>query len=168
MSTLETIEQDSKNKKFKELALNIIKYQKFSNKYIVEQVKDYFTSEHTLIAYITSGLSYLNTGKKSKNTSNKLYNYINEYKSKCVQPLTPSFEQRRQIKKIDYTKKENIPNIAKIELLKKPITKKIEYGVRINNDIKILKNEELANIFLDGVKFANKEVEAKVITIEVI
>ena len=65
----------------------------------------------------------------------------------------------------DYTVKENIPPVAKLEIIKKPLTAKVIYGIRFDDTIKIFDSEEEAKGFNKGIEFAGKE-SGKIVTVE--
>lgn len=167
-STLETLKDDLKEKAIRDFAYNIVKYQKFITKIAVEKFEHTY-SKTTACNYFDAGLKYLRTGSTFNANYNKhLYTYIDEAVANHVQPLTPSKDEERQIKKGYYTRKDNNPPIAKISIVKKPLTAKINYGVQINDNIVLCKTEDEARAFLRGMRFLSRKDEiGKVVTLEI-
>lgn len=140
------------------LTVDIVKYQKFKTKSFVEKVKDRYSdySEATLRNYFDSGVTYINTNVKRKMCSNKFYGYIDDALSQCIQPLTPSEQDRRRVFKNTYTKKNVTLPVQEVvnNLMKNKMTERFEYGVRYNDMIKVFgTNETEAKIFLAGIEF---------------
>ena len=116
-----------------------------------------------------AGLKYLRTGNTfNVNYNKKLYTYIDEAVANHVQPLIPKKDEERQIKKGYYARKENNPPITKLEVVKKPLTAKISYGVQINDNIVVCKTEDEARAFLRGMRFLSRKDEVgKLVTLEI-
>lgn len=145
------------------IATWIVKYQNFNSGAAVKNAPERY-SLSTLKNYLLYGSQYLKSGKRIK-----LYNWLYPYLDKCVQshvqPLTPGVAARKRTSTKDYTTKENIPPVAKLEILKKPLLAKFLYGLRFDDTIKIFKSEEEASLFNKGVEFAKGEA-GKIVTVE--
>lgn len=167
-STLETLKDDLQQKAIKDFAYNIVKYQKFITKIAVDKFEHAY-SKTTACNYFDAGLKYLRTGNTFNANYNKnLYIYIDDAVANHVQPLTPSKNEERQVRKSYYTRKENNPPITKIEVVKKPLTAKINYGVQINDNIVVCKTEDEARAFLRGMRFLSRKDEVgRVVTLEI-
>ena len=164
-TTLENLEQDLKKKNFMDLAMNIVKYQKFKTNIALKKFNVNF-KDNTKSNYFGLGIMYLKNKERRKSIPTTLYNCIDECLEKHVQALTPSVEEERGKIRRNYTRKSAIPPIAKLEIINKPVsTNNIEYGVKIGDMITLMPNREYARGFLAGIK-SLKEVEAKVITVE--
>lgn len=169
-TTLDNLDEGLKKKKFMDMATFIVKYQKFKTSVAVEKMKDIDIANTTKSSYFSLGCSYLKTKERKRTMPPILYKCIDEVVNKCIQPLTPSIEEERKIKKQNYTKKEALPPVAKLDIVKQPIsTNNIEYGVKSGNTIMLMPNREYALGFLAGLKNLNKEkeIDAKVVTVEI-
>ena len=74
--------------------------------------------------------------------------------------------EKKQPYRKNYTKKDNIPPIVAMDIIKKPLTNNFEYVIRIGNDIKILENADIAKGFLEGLKFCGNN-NGKLVSVEV-
>lgn len=96
-----------------------------------------------------------------------MYEALDKVMEQHIQPLRPNLAEKKKTYKRDYTKKEITPPVARNEVLNKPLTAKIEYGVRINDNIVLQKTEEEARAFLRGINFLNPNNPiAKIVTVE--
>ncbi len=144
-----------------EKAVNIIKYQNFKTNAAMKKFNNLSVSQ------FTCGIAYVKRGVWHKNAvSRPLKAALDEALAKKIQPLTPSKSEARQFTKDYHTKKDTKLNIQELDILNKPITAKFEYGVRLNNDIKILDTEIEAKAFLEGLKFVGQN-EAKLLQVEI-
>ena len=141
----------------------IIKYQNFCINAAINNAPEGY-SKSTLRNYMTYGLQYLKHGKKIK-LYNWLYPYLDEVIKQHLQPLTPSIGERKRERTNDYTAKDNTPPVAKLACVTKPLTAKIQYGLRFDDTIKIFKSEEEATWFNKGVEFVKGEA-GKIVTVE--
>ena len=150
--------------RIRDIALTIVKYQKFKTKFIKEYV-NVDINEKTLDNYISFGITYINTKRVHKSCNKKLYDYIDYYVNQHVQPLNPPFDKKRLLYPKTFTKKDAKLPIQKI-VNKEPLTEKFEYGVRKDNLIQVFKSKNEAELFIQGVKFANGEAKLLKVTTE--
>ena len=166
MTTLETLQEDLREKKFMDVAVDIVKYQNYKTSAILPKINHDFNNS-TLTNYINCGIVYIKTGARKNPAPKFLYDCIDKAVEKCVQPLRPSTEEKRMIKEQVYTRKNVTLPIAKNEVISKPLTAKVEYGVRINDNIVLQKTEEEARAFMRGINFLNPNNQiAKIVTVE--
>ena len=165
MTTVTQALKEAKQKQIKETAEIIFKYQKFKNNIILEKLGNNL-AESSKRNYITCARYYIKTGLTYKNVvGSSFYKYLQECTDKCMQPLIPSFEDRLREVKRNYTKKEAKPPITKI--IPKQITSDIEYAIRLNNNIILQNSEQEARGFLNGIKYLEPNITAKIITVEI-
>lgn len=155
MGNLSTLKSDLNEKKWRQIAEDIIKYQDFKFKVAIDKMRGSL-SDVTKKNYITSGRYYLKNGKTYDGLSAtpSLYRFIDIVKSEHLQPLIPSEQDRARItkpRKKDYTKKNAELSISKMDIIKTPTCAKFEYGVRFGDIIYLMKNEEFAKVFAKGV-----------------
>ena len=161
---MKTAFKQAQEQKIKKVAETIVKYQKFKNSIIIDKIGDGL-AKSTKANYITCARHFLVTGEKYKNiVGNNFYKYLQECINKCVQPLTPSFDEKLRETKRKYTSKNVNPPITKI--LPKKITSKIEYGIKFEDRIVLEVSEDRAKAFLKGIKFLNNNYNAKLVTVE--
>lgn len=160
LQQLPTIFKESGNQR---MANWIVRYQKFTIKAAIKNAPDGY-SEKTLQSYMTYGSQYLKNGKKVK-LLKFLYPYLDKALQQHIQPLTPSIAEQKRVFKNDFTKKDNTPPVAKLACVTKPLTAKIQYGIRFDDTIKIFESEEAASWFNKGIEFAKGEA-GKVVTVE--
>ena len=169
MVTLENLKDELKKKKFMDLATMIVKYQKFKVCVAVKKMDGIDIKEATKALYFSMGCKYIKTKERIKTIPTTLYMCLDEVIAKCIQPLTPLVEEEKNLYKRDYTKKKAIPPIAKLDIVKQPVsTNNIEYGVKSGNNIMLMLSRKYALGFLAGLKNLNKEkeIDAKVVTVE--
>lgn len=139
------------------LARDIIKYQNFKAEIAISKINSNGLSRATLLNYFRAGKLYIRDNTKRKNISNSLYEALDTMVAQHVQPLTPSKEEQGKTYNI------NAKQIVKVSIpaidTKKPLTEKIEYGVRLDGMIKLFKDDVEANLFIDGAKYAGKDLE---------
>lgn len=87
------------NLMMKSFTTDVVKYQNFKTKKFIEKFRDTYTTyaDKTLANYFDAGVTYINTKIKRKLCGDKFYGYIDEALAQCVQPLTPSIEDKRRI-----------------------------------------------------------------------
>ena len=163
MITLQNLPEAVKENKTKNLAEWVIKYQKFNFKAAKQFAPDGYTDK-SLQNYLYNGCKYLERG-----TINPMFKAfcrkLEELKQKCVQPLTPSLENRKREYKKDYTKKEATPPIINVPVIRKTLTAQIQYGVKFDDFIKLFESEEEAKAFNKGIEYAKGEA-GKLVTVE--
>lgn len=159
--------KEAQQKKLKEIAEDVIKYQNFKNSIAVEKMRATHLAKSSRYNYIACGRHYLKTGQRYRNVvGGNFYNYLQDALDRHVQPLVPSFDEKLRVIKKNYTKKEAKPPITKIIETNKKLTTNIEYGIKINDKIVLETNEDRARAFLKGIKFLSPNVDAKLITVE--
>lgn len=63
MTTLETLQEDLREKKFMDVAVDIVKYQNYKTSAILPKINHDF-NDSTLTNYINCGIVYIKTGAK--------------------------------------------------------------------------------------------------------
>ena len=171
MSGFETLEDDLRKKRFSDIAKIIIQYQNFKNVIVCSKMPDDL-SKSTKNNYLNYGIKYLKDKTKVNLVPKILYQCLDEWQEKCLQPLTPSFEDRKVVYSLrkKYEKKDAILPVNKvIENINTniKITAKVEYGVKVNEEtILLMQNKDYALGFVNGLKYCGK-TDAKVITLEI-
>lgn len=148
---------------FEKLGYDIVKYQNFKTEAIVSKV-DYPLAYSTLSKYIEYGIRYIKRKVRTGTTNPLLYTYIDKAIAEFVQPLTPGKYEKRNFYKVDYTKKEQTPPVAKLQMVHQPVIAEISYGVKLNDTIKLFENKQQAILFAEGAKFTGCDVS--VVTVE--
>ena len=145
------------------LAYDIVKYQNFKTNALMAKL-DYPIKNSTLKNYIESGIRYIKRQFKSEIVRPSLYTYIDKAILEFVQPLTPSRWEKRRFYKIDYTKREQTPPVATLEMVNKPTIAKFTYGVKLGDTIKLFDHKAEAELFVEGAKFGGSDVS--LVTVE--
>lgn len=169
MSTLKTLKEDMSAKKWREIAEDIIKYQDFKTAIAIKRMRGK-VSDTTKKNYITSGRHFLRTGEQYStcNVGVSLFKWLEIVKKEHLQPLTPKDNERgKEMKprKKDYTRKDAKVPIAELDIIKKPVSSKFEYGVKYGDVIYLAKNEDYAEVFLKGVTATGNN--AKIVSVEI-
>ena len=164
-TTIKEAYKEAKEKQLREIAEDIIKYQNFRFKIATDKLRAKSLTQSSKSNYVNCGRRYLAEGTKSRICSQRFYTYIQEALDKHVQPLVPSFEERKKETKRNYTKKEAKPPITKI-IKDEKLTTNIEYGVKLDDKIMVQKSEDEARAFINGIKFLNPNAIVKLVTIE--
>jgi len=167
MSNLKTLEKDLRKKQWGEIAEDLIKYQNFKTNIAIKHMRCN-VSDTTKKNYITSARYYLRTGKRysTNNVGTALFNALDEALKKHVQPLTPKQSEQLKmlpLRKPNYTKKDAKVPIA--QMIPQKIISNFEYGVRYNDIIYLMGNEEEANIFIKGIMATGNS--AKIVSVEI-
>lgn len=142
---------------FERLAYDVVKYQNFKTNTILAKL-EYPFKNSTLRNYVDCGINYVKRKVKSKIVSKCLYEYIDKALSEFVQPLKPNKYEQRTFYKINYTKKEQTPPVANLEIVNKPTIAKFTYGVKLGDTIKLFDHKAEAELFVNGAKFAGSDV----------
>ena len=148
------------------IATWIIKYQKFKTRVALEHAPKGY-AKCTLMNYFDFGVSHIKYGK---NTAGYrfLYQAIDELLQKHIQPLTPSAKDERKVYKKDYTRKDNPPPVAKLEIVNKPLTASYKYGIQRGDEIRLCPSEDYAQGYIDCLKkHCNIESDIKIVTVEI-
>ncbi|MBO7735046.1 MAG: hypothetical protein J6S67_20960 [Methanobrevibacter sp.] len=164
ITNLQNLPEVYKENNVKKAAVWVYKYQNFAIKSALKYSPDGLT-KNTLSLYFSRGNKFIRTGVKDSQYG-KLCDYITECMQKHLQPLTPSENEKAKVRKNDFTKAENIPPVARLKMVQRPLTAKIIYGVQFDDTIKIFDSEEIAHGFNKGLEFAGKQA-GKVITVEI-
>ena len=138
--------------KLYEMAVTIRKYQNHKTSIAASKLDENLTLA-TRKNYVTWDVTYLKDGKKVPGISGALCEALDKVKSECIQPLTPSESERRRTYNKKFTRKDNIPPVAKLDIVKKPLIAKLSYGVRIEDSIKCMPSYDEAVGFLKGIKY---------------
>lgn len=171
MSGFETLEEDLRKKKFMDIAKTIIQYQNFKNVIACSKMSDDL-GKSTKNNYLNYGIKYLKKKTKVNLIPKILYQCLDEWQKKCLQPLTPSFEDRKiqyNLKKKHEKKDAILPVNKVIEDINTNIrvTAEIKYGIKLNDEqILLMKNRDYALGFANGLKHCGK-TDVKVITLEI-
>lgn len=152
MVNLENLKEELNEKRMYNVALTIRKYQDYRISLTAEKLDNSF-SLATKKNYISAGISYIKTGKKLRCVPVSLYRALDKVLSECVQPLRPSLEEKRKEYKRNYTKKENIPPVARMDIVKKPTSVRVDYGVKLEDSIKCFTSYDEATGFLKGLRY---------------
>ena len=156
-------------KRIEKLAVQIVKYQKFSTRAIFEKIDTSFLSKETAKVYINAGISYIKAGTRYKAVPAVLFQFIDDAIANCVQPLRPAFgEARRETNRV-YKRKEAVLPVNKVVKNivedKQEITSKFDYGIKIDNRIILFKSEDEMEQFIKNLRFINPETELKAVTV---
>ena len=152
MVELSNLQKEMDQKKMYDVATVIRKYQDYKVSIAVEKLSNTL-SLATKKNYLSAGTSYIKTGKKQNCIPTGLYRALDKVLEECVQPLRPSNEEKRREWKRDFTKKDNIPPVARMKAVKNPITVKIKYGVKVEDSVRLLTSYDEAAGFLKGLKY---------------
>lgn len=168
INDLKNITQILKDDDYKNIAKLVVQYQNFKTKVAIQHFPCN-VSEGTKQNYLNLGIVYIKTKVRSKAIPQKIYDFIDEFIENHLQPLVPKDEdKRRTINKIYHKKDAVLPAQNLIKELKAKsasMIAKFEYGVRIDDMVKICTSREEAITFMQGAKFAgNKNVQ--VVSIE--
>lgn len=148
---------------FKNLAYDIVKYQNFKTNAVLSKL-NYPLKNSTLRNYVDCGVKYIKRKVKNGGVSKYLYECIDKAIAEFVQPLKPNKYEQRTFYKIDYTKKEQTPPIANLEMVNKQVAAEISYGVKFGDVIKLFKHKADAEIFAGGIRFTGSDVN--LVTVE--
>ena len=161
---LSNLTEELKKKRMENVALAIRKYQNYKSSIAVTKLDNSLT-ESTRKNYLTFGLAYIKTGKKHKVVPSSLYDALDKVLNECVQPLTPSKEDKKREYKRDYSKKDVAPPVARLDIVKKPLTARVSYGVRIEDSVKCIDSYDRAVGFLEGLRYMGNK-NAKMVSFE--
>ena len=151
-------------KKAYDVALVIRKYQDFKIDIAMDKL-DPALAKGTRKNYIRAGVTYIKTGKKAPCLPKAICNALDKVMAQCVQPLTPSESDKKRAYKRNYTKKDNLPPVARMEIIKKPLSVKVSYGVKIEDSVKCFNTYDESLGFLKGLRFMGNKL-AKMVSFE--
>lgn len=145
------------------IATWIIKYQKFKTRVALEHAPEGY-AKCTLMNYFDFGVSHIKYGKDTAGYR-FLYRTIDGLLKKHIQPLTPSEKDARRVSKKDYTRKDNPPPVAKLEIVNKPLVTTYQYGIQTETTIRLCPSEDYAMGYLDALRESGDEI-SKIVTVE--
>lgn len=150
-----------KTEPLKLIAKQIVQYQNFKPRIALKKMNHLHFSKGMVTNYLTFGRKYLREGFRHRGASSKLYNYIDEWKEKQLQPLVPkddekAIERKHTVRAIDTKAVEEPVRTVSIHA-KSPlsVTSEFYYGVKIENTIKIFDTEKECKACLKGLKLAD-------------
>lgn len=164
-TTLENLPAAIKENRLRNLAKDIIKYQKFKTSAFINKIDNAGYTKNSLAAMISCGIVYLKTGTKNSSTNSQLYNFIDEYKTK-TEILTPLINEQREIQRRNIAKKTSVQKVLNQISNKAKEDSKYQLAVKVGDSIKLANNTEYANAFLDGMKFLGK-MDAKLVKVRI-
>ena len=156
--------QALKDKKAYDIALVIRKYQDFKTSIAAEKL-DSSLSKGTRTNYVMGGVSSIKTGKKHPCVPSSVYSALDKVIKDCVQPLRPAEEDKKRVYKRDYKKKDVTPPVARLDIVKRPLTAKVTYGIRIEDSVKCVDSYDEAVGFLKGMRYLGNK-SAKLVSFE--
>lgn len=168
-TTLENLPLAIRENRLKELAINIIKYQKFRTSAFINKIDDAGYTKTSLASLISYCIIYIQTGKKNDKVASSMYKYIDDAINQHIQPLTPSERDQRWNRRKSSKKKEIITPVQKVlqHINDKAIDdKKYQIAVQTDDSIKLQDDLKHAEGFLDGLKFCGK-VNAKIVKVKI-
>lgn len=142
------------------LAKQIIQYSKFKTCVALEKMNHASFTRSTAQQYFEAGRKYLTTKTRTKKGSVALYDNLDFWIDRKLQPLTPSQEDKNNR---PITSNEQ----PKIEIKIEPVrlTCNFEYAVRYNNNIKIFNTEEECKAFIEAGKTFTSNIDFKIVTV---
>lgn len=164
MTNLKDLPQELKDKKAYDIATVIRKYQDFKTSIAAEKL-DNSLSKGTRANYVMGGVSYIKTGKKHPCVPSSIYDAIDKVLKECVQPLRPSETDKKRSYKRNYCRKEVTPPVARLDIVKKQLTAKVTYGIKIEDSVKCVDSYDRAVGFLEGLRYMGNK-NAKMVSFE--
>lgn len=168
-TTLENLPFVVRQNRLKELAINIVKYQKFRTGAFINKIDDAGYTKTSLASLISYCIIYIQTGKKNNKVSGFMYKYIDDAINQHIQPLTPSERDRRWNRKKSSKKGEIVTPVQKVlqHINDKAIEdKKYQIAVQVDDNIKLQDDLKHAEGFLDGLRFCGK-VNVKIVRVRI-
>lgn len=160
-TTLNNLTEKVRENRLRNLAKNIIKYQNFSTNAVIRKIDNAGYSERTLRFYIDKGIAYLKNGT-AYGKLGKMSNYLDDGIKECIQPLTPSEQdKRRSVVGKDKAVKTEPPVVKVLENINK---KKTAFIVKFNNNALLYEGKDEAEAFKQGLYFAG--IGANIVEIE--
>lgn len=164
MTTLKDLPQELKEKKAYDIATIIRKYQDYKTNVAAEKLDNTLTIA-TRKNYVMGGVTYIKTGKKMPCVPSSIYEAIDKVIKECVQPLRPSEADKKRSYKRNYCKKEVTPPVARMDIVKKQLTAKVTYGIKLEDSVKCLDSYDEAIGFLKGMRYMGNKT-AKMVSFE--
>lgn len=168
-TALENLPLAIRENRLRNLAINIVKYQNFKTSAIVNKIDSAGYTKASLEALICYCIVYIQTGRKNNRVASSVYKYIDDAIKQCIQPLTPSEQDRRWNRKKSNKKKEIVTPVQKVlqHINDKAIEdKKYQIAVQVDDNIKLQDDLKHAKGFLDGLRFCGK-VNAKIVRVRI-
>lgn len=151
---------------FKLLLKQIYKYQNFKQSIILEKINCMSYSKSTVKGYIQSSILYLNHGVKNHILPRKGYYILEDFKAKHEAILTPSETDKARPYK-PYKKSTLSPTPPEpIEPPKYIETIPDQYGVKIQNTIKLFANKEACDAYIECYKEFNGDKPVELVKVE--
>lgn len=156
---LENLKEEMRKKGIRDFALAVIKYQNFKTNVAIKKI-NYDATDITKTAYFNCGVAYLRSGVIHKGIPSKLYEYLDEFKKQCVQPLTPSENEKRQIRKRNKAAgRSAVPPVARLDIVKMPLTEHFEYALKCNNRFLLCRSKDFAEGYLEALKDKGENID---------
>ena len=151
------------------LLKQIYKYQKFKTKSILQKINRLSFTTGTVTGYVSIAKKYLNTGiKVEKVVSPRFYQILDDLKAKHEAILTPSDKDRATVYKQRKPRKQT-PSPTPTRVVEPPKYTEIipdQYGVKIQNVIKLFANKEACDAYMECFKEFNKELPVELVKVE--
>ena len=152
MTNLKDLPKQLNEQRLHEMAVAIRKYQDYKIGIAASKLSSNLTLS-TRKNYVAGGITYLKEGRKAYGISNALCRALDQVVSECVQPLRPSKEDARRVYTKKFTKRDVTPPIANLDIIKRPLTTKLTYGIKLEDSIKCMPSYDEAVGFLKGIKY---------------
>lgn len=153
---------------FKLLVKQLYKYQKFKNSVALTKINRMQYNELTVVSYMSYLRKYLAVGAKNKKVTDKFYNIIDELKAKHEAILTPSESDACKRNK-PYKTATSTPSPTPPKPVETPKYIEIapdQYGVKIQNTIKLYANKEACDAYIECYKEFNGDKPVEVVKVE--
>lgn len=151
------------------LLKQIYKYQKFKSKIILQKINRMNFGENTVARYINAVKQYLATGdSKSYRIGSRFYEILDNLKANHEAILTPS-EREQGRAYIPRGRKQSHISPTPTRIVESPKYTEIipdQYGVKIQNTIKLFANKEACNAYIECFKEFNKESQLELVKVE--
>lgn len=152
------------------LLKQIYKYQRFKGSVILQKINRMSFSESTVQRYINRTKQYLATGETKKDTiGGRFYEILDNLKSTHEAILTPSESEQGRKYAPKPRKNSHIPHPTPTTVVEPPkYTETIpdQYGVKIQNVIKLFVNKEACDAYIECFREFNKELPVELVKIE--
>ena len=144
------------------LIKQLYKYQNFKITAILEKINKLTYKDNTIKVYVDALRKYLKDGTKISSTP-AMYAIIDELREVHTPILTPSANERR----VAYTfKTPRVKEQKVVETLKYTTTTPQQYGVKINNTIKLFANIEACGAYIVCFKEFNQDTDIELVKVD--
>lgn len=150
------------------LLKQIYKYQKFKSSVILQKINRMSFSESSVQRYINATKQYLATGEPNGNIGVRFYEILDNLKATHEAILTPSESERGRTYAPRQRKNSNCFPIP-TRVVEPPKFTEIlpdQYGVKIQNIIKLFANKEACDAYIECFREFNKELPVELVKIE--